>query len=121
MADAAKLGEIKAPAGSVAVDASGRLWTADVAGHVACYTSRGVKQFDAAGSPSAAAAGTQLPADVPLPAMLRADAQDAVWALFTAGRKLVLWTAAARHKASPSRLPPPAVSGGWRSRPADRC
>ena len=90
VADAARIGEIKAPAGSVTVDPSGRVWLADVAGHAACYTSRGVKQFDVAGSPPAAAAGARLPAGAPLPVVLRADAQGSVWALFTVTRKLAL-------------------------------
>ena len=87
--DAVRIGEIKMPAGSVCVDPAGRLWSADVAGHVACYDLRGRKQFDVGGSPQPAVANAKLPAASPLPVVVRADDQGTVWALFTLGRKMV--------------------------------
>ena len=88
VADAARIGEIKAPAGSLAIDASGRVWIADVAGHVACYDLRGRKQFDVAGSAAPAVPDAKLPASSPLPAVVRADGKGTVWVLLTLGRKL---------------------------------
>jgi len=87
--DAMRIGEIKAPAGSVGVDESGRMWVADVAGHIGCYDLRGRKQFDVADSPAPAVADARLPANSPLPVVVRADGRGSVWALFTLARKLV--------------------------------
>lgn len=70
------------------MDESGRVWLADVAGHVACYGLNGRKAFDVAGSPAAAVPDARLPASSPLPVVLRADGKGTVWALFTLARRL---------------------------------
>jgi sugar lactone lactonase YvrE len=87
-ADAQRIGEIKASAGSIAVDGAGRLWIADVAGHVVCTDLRGKKAFDVAGSPAPAVMDARLPAASPLPVVVRSDGKGGVWVLFTLGRKL---------------------------------
>ena len=89
VSDAARIGEIKAPAGSVSIDESGRVWVADVAGHIACYDLRGRKLLDAAGSAAPAVPDAKLPASSPLPAVVRADGKGTVWVLLTLARKLI--------------------------------
>jgi hypothetical protein len=88
MADALRFGEIKIPGGSVAIDSTGRLWSADVAGHVACYDARGRKQFDLKETPAAAVPDAVLPANSPLPVVLRANANGGIWLLSTLRRTL---------------------------------
>ena len=83
-----RAGEIKVPAGSLAVDGQGRLWSADVAGHVACYSHKGQKLLDVAASPPQAVKDARLPLGSPLPAVLRMAAADSVALLFTLQRKL---------------------------------
>ncbi|HUS90240.1 MAG TPA: hypothetical protein VM695_00275, partial [Phycisphaerae bacterium] len=68
-----RIAEIKAPAGSACVDAQGRAWLADVAGHAAAHAASGRKLFDAPDGPPPAVADAQLPAGSPLPVVLRAD------------------------------------------------
>ena len=86
--DAQRVGEIKAPGGSACVDGSGRLWTADVAGHVACYDFHGRKQFDVARSPAPAIPDARLPASSPVPTVVRHEGKDGVWILSTLAKKL---------------------------------
>jgi hypothetical protein len=88
-ADVKRIGELKIPAGTISIDEAGRVWAADVAGHVACYSIRGTKQFDVAASPAPAVPDARLPASSPAPVVVRADGKGTVWALFTLGRKLV--------------------------------
>ena len=112
-ADAARIGEVKAPAGSVCVDAAGRVWTADVAGHVSCCDLRGRRLLDAAASPAAAVPDARLPASSPLPVMLRCGTGGGVWTLHTLGRKL----AALDAKGEPQGEPQPiaaAAGAVWR-------
>jgi len=89
VSDATRIGEIKTSAGSLCIDESGRLWIADVAGHIGCYDLRGRKQFDVANSPAPAAPDARLPANSPLPVVVRSDGKGTVWALFTLARKLI--------------------------------
>lgn len=89
-ADVLRMGELKVPAGSITVDETGRVWTSDVAGHVACFSLKGDKLFDVAGTPAPAILDARLPASSPLPVVLRADGKGKVWALFTLGRKMVV-------------------------------
>lgn len=87
VAEARRVGELKISAGSLAVDGQGRLWTADVAGHVACYSHKGQKLFDVASSPPPAVKDARLPQGSPLPAVVRA-AKGGLAVLFTLQRKL---------------------------------
>jgi hypothetical protein len=88
VSDAARIGEIKAPAGSVTVDKSGAVWIADVAGHVASYDLKGHKLLDVSASPAPAVPDASLPTGSPLPVVLRAGSDAGVWALHTLARKL---------------------------------
>ncbi len=79
---AARLGEIKTPAGSVAVDPSnGGLWASDVAGHISCHAVRGRGLAQLNDGTSAAVADAVLPATSPIPARLRTTADGAVVAI----------------------------------------
>jgi len=92
VAQVRRAGEIKVPAGSLAVDVQGRLWTADVAGHVACWTHKGQKLLDVASSPPEAVKDARLPSGSPLPAVVRAvgaAGTDKVGVLFTLQHKFV--------------------------------
>jgi hypothetical protein len=88
LADVKRLGEIKISGGSVAVDLRGRLWSADVAGHVACYDTRGRKQFDDKETAAPAVPDAVLPANSPLPVVLRPTADGGVWLLSALRRTL---------------------------------
>jgi hypothetical protein len=88
VSDAARIGEIKAPAGSVTVDKAGGIWLADVAGHTACYDLKGKKLLDVPASPAPAVPDASLPPGSPLPVVLRAGTDGGVWALHTLARKL---------------------------------
>ena len=93
VADGKRVNEIKVPAGSVAVDSTGRIWTADVAGHVACADVRGHKLFDVKNSPPAAVLEAVLPASSPLPAVVRPAAGGGVWVLSTLKRSVAVVSA----------------------------
>ena len=103
VADVKRATELKVPAGSLDLDEQGRLWVADVAGHVACYTFKGQKLFDVASSPAAAALDSQLPQGSSLPAVVRSDSKGTVWVLYTLQKKL------AGIKADGSLVKDPAV------------
>jgi hypothetical protein len=83
-----RVGEIKVPGGTVAVDGDGRLWNADVAGHIACFDLRGKKLFDVKESPTAAVPDAVLPVNSPAPVIVRAGNRDTMSALFTLTRKI---------------------------------
>jgi hypothetical protein len=83
VANTQRMTELKMPGGSVAVDKSGRLWAADVAGHVACFDASGHRLFDVKNSPAPAVHDAVLPAGSPLPVMLRAAPAGGVWSLST--------------------------------------
>ena len=112
-ADATRIGEIKAPAGSACVDEAGRVWTADVAGHVACYTVGGRKLLDVAASPAVAVADASLPASSPLPAVVRCDGKGTAWVLLTLARKLVAVDAKGTLVGE-AKAVPEAAGGLWR-------
>jgi hypothetical protein len=99
----ARIGEIKAPAGSVSVDTMGRIWAADVAGHISCHDIRGRKLFDVAASPAPAVLDAKLPAGSSLPVIVRAGGEGGVWALFTLAKNVVFLDAKgeARGNAKP--------------------
>ena len=84
-----RIGEVKIPATSLSLDETGRLWSSDAAGHVACFAVNGRKNFDAPGSPAAAVPDAKLPSGSALPADLRPDGKGSVWVLYTLRRKLV--------------------------------
>ena len=88
-----RVAEIKIPGGSACVDSAGRLWDADVAGHIACYDLTGHKQFDVPGSPKPAVLDAKLPADSPVPVVLRGGSENSVWSLATLRRKIAKVTA----------------------------
>jgi hypothetical protein len=104
-ADAVRIGEVKAPAGAVCVDTAGRIWIADVAGHVACYDIKGRKLLDVAASAPPAVPDASLPAGSPLPVVLRAGGEGNVWALHTLARKLVVVTPAGEVSKDESKVP----------------
>jgi hypothetical protein len=89
--DIQRIAELKIPAGSVCVDSAGRVWTADIAGHIACFDVKGRKQFDIATSPPPAVLDARLPNGSPLPAILRADTRG-IRALSTLRRTLARLT-----------------------------
>lgn len=101
--DCKRLSEIKVPAGSVAVDSAGRIWTADVAGHVACSDAHGHKLFDVKNSPPPAVLDAVLPTSSPLPAVVRPAAAGGVWVLSTLKRSLA--SATADEDSSPREVP----------------
>jgi len=113
VSDAARLAEIKAPAGSVCLDEAGRVWTADVAGHVACFDVRGRKLFDVAATPAPAVPDAKLPPSSPLPAIVRSDGKGTVWALFPLTRKLVALDAKGAAQGDPKAIPE-AAGDLWR-------
>ncbi len=84
-----RAGELKLPGGSISIDDTGRVWVADVAGHVACYTLSGKLVFDVKDTPAAAVIDAVLPVTSPLPMVLRAGSQGSVWALAVMHRKLL--------------------------------
>ncbi len=86
---AKRVGELKLPGGSVAIDGAGRVWVGDVAGHVACYTVSGKKLLDVKDTPPPAVPDAVLPASSPLPAVLRAGANGEVMALLVLKRSLL--------------------------------
>jgi hypothetical protein len=88
VADVRRLGELKVPGGSLAIDAEGRVWAADVAGHVTRHTSRGGKLLDFDGSPAPAVPDAALSEGAAVPAVLRADGEGGVWILQVHSRKL---------------------------------
>ncbi len=89
--DIQRIAELKIPAGSLCVDLTGNIWTADIAGHIACFDVKGRKQFDVASSPPPAVLDARLPNGTPLPALLRSDAST-VLALSTLRRTLTRLT-----------------------------
>lgn len=115
VADAIRIGEIKVPAGSVCVDERGRVWAADVAGHIACYSMKGLKLFDVASSPAPAVPEARLPAGSPVPVVLRSDGKSAVLALFTLGRKLVSLDSSGLPRDEGKPIPDSAGSLYWLS------
>ena len=88
-ADVQRIGELKVPAGTISIDEAGRIWTADVAGHITCSDLKGKKLLEVATSPAPAIPDSRLPATSPAPVVLRADGKGHIWALYTLGRKLV--------------------------------
>ncbi len=86
--DAQRMAELKMPAGSVAVDDAGRIWSADVAGHIACFDARGRKLFDVTGSAAPAVPEATLAAGQSLPVIVRRGPGGSVWALATLRRSL---------------------------------
>jgi len=110
IADAAWIGEIKTPGGSICVDEAGRIWVADLAGHVACYTHKGRKLLDVAASPAAAVPDARLPVGSAAPVVLRSDGKGTVYALFTLGRKLLAFDAAGAPRGDGKPIPESAGS-----------
>ncbi len=110
--DAQRIGEIKVPAGSVAIDSAGRLWTADVAGHIACYEMRGRKLFDVKGTSDPAVPDAVLPPGSPLPVILRGS--GGIQAVFTLRKTRCLLTADGLGQ--PAQIPPGA-DGLWKILP----
>jgi hypothetical protein len=108
-AETRRVGEIKIPAGSVAVDGQGRVWAADVAGHVACYTHTGQKLADVTSSPPPAVKDARLPAGSPVPAVVRAAGPEGVAVLYTLQRKLA--TLDAKGAAVGDAKPVPETAG----------
>ncbi len=88
ISDVQRIAELKLPAGSIAVDGKGRLFSADVAGHIACFDTHGTKQFDVAGSAAIAVPEATLAAGNPLPVILRPGPGGSIWALGTLHRSL---------------------------------
>ncbi|HET6247473.1 MAG TPA: hypothetical protein VFE47_07250 [Tepidisphaeraceae bacterium] len=88
----ARLSELKVSGGSIAVDSTGRVWTADVAGHIACFDAGGHKLFDIKNSPAAAVLDAVLPANSPLPAIVRRAPDGGVFVLSTLKRSLERFT-----------------------------
>jgi hypothetical protein len=86
--EARRIGEIKISAASVTLDEAGRLWGADVAGHIACFAISGKKLFDVATSPAPAILDAKLPPGSPVPADVRADGKGGAVVLYTLKRKL---------------------------------
>lgn len=79
---AARLGEVKTPAGSVAVEPStGGLWASDVAGHISCHAVRGRGLAQLNDGTAAAVADAVLPEASPVPARLRTAADGGVVAV----------------------------------------
>ncbi|MCX7933640.1 MAG: hypothetical protein N3A66_00090 [Planctomycetota bacterium] len=122
IAEARKIAEIKIPTGSAAVDKEGRIWAADVAGHVACYGLKGGKLFDVPGSPAPAVPDAKLPASSPLPAIVRADAGGSIWILYTLKRRLMRLRSDGSAEGEPIAIPATAgnlyrlaltASGAW--------
>jgi hypothetical protein len=89
LSDVKRLAEIKMPGSSIALDKAGRLWSADVAGHVACFDAHGHKLFDVAGTPAPAVIEAALPANSPPPVVL-CPAPDGVYALSTLKRTIAI-------------------------------
>jgi len=106
--DVKRLGAIKVPAGSLAIDDSGRVWAADVAGHVTCCTVSGRKLFDVTTSPAQAVPDAVLPSASPLPTVLRPAGGNGVWALSVLQRRL---TRVAGEGESGPAQPIPAETG----------
>lgn len=78
-ASAARLGEVKTPSGSVAVDAAtGGLWAADVAGHISIHAARGKGLAQLNDGTQPAVAEAVLPEASLVPARLRALAGGSV-------------------------------------------
>lgn len=77
-ADVQRISELKIPAGSVCVDREGRLWAADVAGHVTCHDVKGKKLFDAADGIKAAALEAKLGSGEAPPVLVRPGIQGAL-------------------------------------------
>ncbi|MCY3017890.1 MAG: hypothetical protein NTW87_02505, partial [Planctomycetota bacterium] len=105
VSDGRRVGEIKAPTGSVAVDEQGRIWASDVAGHVSCHELKGRKLFDVAGTPAAAVPDAKLPAGSPLPAVVRPDGKGTTWVLYTLQRKLAAVDASGKPQGEPKAAP----------------
>jgi hypothetical protein len=105
VSDARRVGEIKVPTGSVAVDEQGRVWVGDVAGHVSCHELKGRKLFDAAGTPAPAVPDAKLPIGSPLPAVVRADGKGAACVLLTLQRKLLTVDASGKPQGDAKVVP----------------
>jgi sugar lactone lactonase YvrE len=88
VAGAKRLAEIKLPGGSLDLDDQGRIWVADVAGHVACFSHKGQRLLDVASSPAPAVLDSQLPPGSPLPAVVRNTGEKVMAVLFTFQRRL---------------------------------
>jgi len=99
-----RVGEIKLPGGSVTVDKTGKLWVADVAGHVACFDVRGNRVVDVKDSPAPAVLDAVLPAGSPVPVVVRAGPADVV-ALFTLARKIVSFDSAGAMRGEAKSVP----------------
>jgi hypothetical protein len=105
VAQARRAGEIKIPAASLALDGQGRLWSGDVAGHVACYSHKGQKLLDVTSSPPPAVKDARLPAGSPVPAAVRATGADSIAVLYTLQRKLAVLDATGQPKGGAIAIP----------------
>jgi len=85
----ARLGELKVPSGSVAIDGTGGVWASDVAGHVSRHTAGGRRLADIAETPAKAVKDAVLPELAPLPMILRTAADGSLWALRPMQRELL--------------------------------
>ena len=116
VADVHALRRNQNPRRLVAIDSTGRLWSADVAGHVACYDLRGRKQFDLKETPAAAVPDAVLPANSPLPTILRPGRGGDLWVLTTLRRNLGKIKAAASDSGiSPMQTIPVSAGPLWRT------
>ena len=103
--DVQRLGEVKVPAGSAAVDREGRFWSSDVAGHVARFNRFGKQLVALKGSPKAADINAQLPFNALVPAIVRSDGKVQVWVLYTLTRKLVTTAPAGKGERKVRAIP----------------
>jgi hypothetical protein len=106
-----RVSELKVPAGSVAIDSAGRIWTADVAGHASCFEATGRKLFDVKNSPPPAVLDAVLPQSSPLPSVLRPSPAGGVYILSTLKRKLATATS---DQAAEGHDVPASIGGMYR-------
>ncbi len=113
--DARRVAELKVPAGSLAIDGEGRLWTADIAGHVRVSTLRGRRIADAAATPAQAVPDATLANDGPLPGVIRMGADGRPRLLQPLARRLLVLaadaTVAATHVLPDHVGPAPSLIG----------
>ena len=83
-----RMGELKIQGASIAIDAKGKIWAADVAGHVACFEVSGKKLLDVPSSLPPAVLDARLPWTSPMPAVLTTDANGQIFILYTLRAKL---------------------------------